>query len=239
MMYQWQQEGLIMPDATTSTASSSDLINVVGYANFENITPSKRAELIAGKYWDVEGVAVEVVSPFISSIGSGGAAYCIPTVCENPEKAMELLNLMYIDQEIADILTYGIEGRDFEYVEGSDRQVVRSIEGSTYGVIAWTWPNQAIASTMEGVNPDIWTQNNAFREAAAISPALTFKFDSSTVMNEITACNNVIAKYELGLRWGELNPAEALPEFNEELYAAGLQTIMDEKQKQLDAYLGQ
>ena len=68
--------------------------------------------------------------------------------------------------------------------------------------------------------------------------ALGFKFDSSMVMNEITACNNVTAKYEVGLRWGQLDPAEALPKLNEELYAAGLQTIIDEKQAQLDKFLG-
>ena len=32
-------------------------------------------------------------------------------------------------------------------------------------------------------------------------------------------------------------PAKAIPEFNEKLYAAGLQTVMDEKQKQLNEWL--
>lgn len=115
--------------------------------------------------------------------------------------------------------------------------VIRNTD-STYGHIGWSWPNESIAATVEGVEKDIWDQNKTFRESAAISPALGFKFDNSMLMNEITACNNVIAKYEVGLRWGQLNPDEALPKLNEELYAAGLQTIIDEKQAQLDEFLG-
>ncbi len=238
MMYQWKQEGLLMPDATTSTGNTVDLIGTVGFASFENITPTKSQELISGNYWGngKRGVAVQVIDPFISS-DAGGNSFFIPTVCEHPEKAMQLWNLLYTDKEIATILTYGIEGRDFEYTDET-KTVVRRNQDSTYGYLPWTWPNQSIAATVEGVAPDIWQEITEFRASAPVSPALGFKFDNSAVMNEITACNNVIAKYEVGLRWGELDPAEALPKFNEELYAAGLQTIIDAKQEQLDAFLG-
>ena len=238
-MYQWNQEGLLMPDATTTTTATKDLIGTVGYATFENITPSKRQELASGNYWGdgKKGVAVQVVDPFICS-DAGGSSFFIPAVSEHKEKAMQLWNLLYTDKELCDILTYGIEGKDFEYTDDT-HTVVRQLDNSTYDVFGWSWPNQSIAATLEGVDKDIWTQNKEFEAGAAVSPALGFKFDTSAVMNEITACNNVIAKYEPGLRWGELNPDETLPVFNKELYDAGLQTIMDEKQRQLDEFLGQ
>lgn len=122
-----------------------------------------------------------------------------------------------------------------ENCSDSSTTVVNMYETDSYREL---WPNQTIAAVYEGVDPEIWTINNEFRASAAVSPALGFKFDSSGVMNEITACNNVIAKYETGLRWGELDPAEALPKLNKELYDAGLQTIIDAKQEQLDAFLG-
>lgn len=144
---------------------------------------------------------------------------------------------MYVDKDLANILVYGVEGTHFNYIDDS-KEVVKTVDGSTYDVIGWAWPNESIAAVREGIDTDIWDQNRAFMDSAAISPALGFKFDTSMVMNEITACNNVIAKYDTGLRWGELNPDEALSQFNEELYNAGLQTIIDEKQAQLDEFLG-
>lgn len=238
MMYQWNQEGLLMPDATTTTESTNGLINTVGYASIENFTPQKKQELANGIYWKgKEGTAVEIVDPFIPC-DAGGSSYFIPYVSEHPEKAMQLWNLMYTDADLANALTYGVEGEDYEFTDDTHEMVIRDTD-STYGHIGWSWPNESIAAVVEGVDVDIWDQNKSFRESAAISPALGFKFDSSMVMNEITACNNVTAKYEVGLRWGQLDPAEALPKLNEELYAAGLQTIIDEKQAQLDKFLGE
>lgn len=145
---------------------------------------------------------------------------------------------MYTNKEIANLLTNGIEGVHYEYADDS-RSSVRSLEGSTWDSMDWPWPNSSLAAVYEGTDPDIWAQNIEFSNSASVSPALGFRFDNSSVLNEITACNNVIAKYDVGLRWGELDPEEALPKFNEELKAAGLDTIIAEKQAQLDAFLAQ
>jgi putative aldouronate transport system substrate-binding protein len=56
-------------------------------------------------------------------------------------------------------------------------------------------------------------------------------------MSEIAACNNVCAKYENALDCGELDPAVYIPIFMEELKKAGLDTIIAQKQAQLDAWL--
>jgi putative aldouronate transport system substrate-binding protein len=62
-------------------------------------------------------------------------------------------------------------------------------------------------------------------------------FNNENVLNEITACNNVIDKYENGLITGCLNPETAIPKMNEELKAAGIDTILTEKQTQLNVWL--
>lgn len=57
------------------------------------------------------------------------------------------------------------------------------------------------------------------------------------MMNQVTACNNVVSKYDTALRWGVLDPAESLPEFIEALKSAGIDDIVAEKQAQLDQWL--
>ena len=57
------------------------------------------------------------------------------------------------------------------------------------------------------------------------------------MLNEVTACNNVVSQYDAALRWGTLNPDETLDQFNAELEAAGINEIIEEKQRQLDEYL--
>ena len=55
-----------------------------------------------------------------------------------------------------------------------------------------------------------------------MSPAFGFTWDSSSMANQITACNNVVSQYDAALRWGTLNPDETLDQFNAELEAAGI-----------------
>lgn len=231
-MYAWNQEGLVMPDATTS--NESNLCETVGFADYENYNTAKVAGL--AEQWKHDAAFIQMVEPFVSS-NAGGSSYFIPTESKYPEKAMQLWNLLYTDPELSTIYLYGVEGVHFEYLDEAHTRV-KTIDGSTYDIMDWTVPNAWIAPIGEKDEEGKWEKLRAFCDSAYVSPALGFTFDSSKVVNEITACNNVIAKYEVGLRWGMLNPEETLPKFNEELYSAGLQTIMDEKQAQLDAFLG-
>ena len=47
----------------------------------------------------------------------------------------------------------------------------------------------------------------------------------------------MVNKYHKALLCGALNPDETLPQFNQELKDAGIDAIIAEKQKQLDAWL--
>ena len=231
MMYQWNQEGLIMPDATTYNEANP--CGTVGFADFENIKPGKEKELRVG--WKKEGVLISLVEPFMPS-DAGGSSFFIPTVSEHPEKAMQLWNLMYTDPEISNLFVNGIVDKNYTYTD-DNKNVITTVEGSTYEPLDFAWPNGRITPVFEGDDLDKWDQLEKFCDEAHRSPALGFSFDSTNVVNEITACSNVISKYEVGLRWGVLNPDEALPKFNEELKAAGIDTIIAEKQSQLDAFL--
>ena len=71
---------------------------------------------------------------------------------------------------------------------------------------------------------------------AVQSPAFGFVFDSSSVKTEVSAVGNVITQYFNALTNGELDPDIYIDEFNAKLKDAGVETIIAEKQKQLDAW---
>lgn len=238
-MYQWNQEGLIMPDATTTT--ENNLLGSVGFADWENIKPGKKQEI--EKNMGAEAVLVEL-NPALKKTGiSGSSSFFIPSACEYPEKAMQLWSLMFTDPEISNLFINGIEGKHYVYTDDSKTVIATpegvSTTGSGYASNDWAWPNCRITPVWEGCDPDQWKQLQEFSDTAIKSPALGFYFDPSTVMNETTACNNVVTKYDNGLRWGVLNPDEALPKMIEELKAAGVDTIIAEKQAQLDKWLAE
>ena len=166
--------------------------------------------------------------------------YIIPSSCREPEKAMQLLNLMYTDPEIANLIMYGIEGVHYQRTQ-DDPDIITYPEGkdsSGYGGISgWAYCNQYIAHIWEGFDPDIWEQTEAMNRAADRSPAMGFAFDDAAVSDQLYRCNKVDEKYLNMLGQGLADPDEILPLLQKELKAAGIDDIIAEKQRQLDQFL--
>ena len=238
MMYQWNQEGLVMPDATTTT--ENNLLAGNGFAMFENWKPGKEYENYKSTGKEVVFMKVHEDNIKYTDLANGNS-FIIPYSSENPEKAMELWSLMYTNADVSNLLINGIEGVHWEYTDDT-KTFINTPEGvdpnaSGYSSVDWAWPNQQITPVWEGNPEDLWDQLNEFNESGIASPAMGFSWDSNPVLNQVTACNNVISQYNTALRWGVLNPDETIDQFNSELEAAGMNDIITEKQKQLDEFL--
>lgn len=236
--YDWAQKGLILPDAANNTESAGTLIGAgKGFAYYTNTKPGIEAE------WErktgTEMVVLELVPPFKTTSGVANLWF-VAHQSENPEKAMQVLNEIYTNPELSNLFINGIEGE--HYVRDEEAGVIKYPEGmnaanTPYISIAWVWPNELNTMPWDTDGATIWQDTIAFNESATESIALGFMWDSANVLNEITACNNVKAKYENALNCGMMNPDEALDRLNEELRTAGLDVILEEKQKQLDAWM--
>ena len=237
MMYQWNQEGLIMPDATTTT--ENNLLSANGFAIFSNIKPGIEGELSRQNNKDIKVSAV--IEPYKHTGVAQGNNFIIPYCAAYPEKAMQLWNLMYTDADISNLFVNGIEGKHWVYAN-EEKTLITTPEGvessaTGYSVCDWAMPNQQITIPWVGNPEDLWDQLNEFNKSGVASPAQGFTWDSTSMINQITACNNVVSQYDVALRWGTLDPNEALSKFNADLKAAGMDEIIAEKQRQLDEYL--
>ncbi|MDD6283285.1 MAG: ABC transporter substrate-binding protein [Oribacterium sp.] len=236
-MYQWNQEGLVMPDATTTT--ENNLLSANGFAMYENWKPGK--ELENQKANGKEIVFMKLVKPYKMTTVSNGNSFMIPYSSKHPEKAMELWNLMYTDPEISNLFINGIEGKHWVYTDDT-KTTITTPEGvdasaSGYSSLDWAWPNQQITPVWEGADPDLWEKLKEFNKSGHPSPAFGFNWDSTNVLNQVTACNNVVSTYDMALRWGTMDPETTIAQFNKELEAAGINEIIAAKQKALDEYL--
>lgn len=239
LRYDWAQKGLIMPDASTSTENANSLIGAgKGFGRFTNTKPGieKEMEKEVGK----EVVVLEMVKPYTTTTRVDIVWY-VPHNSEKPERAVQVLNEIYTNPDLANIFINGLEGKHYEFVD-KEKGIVNYPEGvnasnTGYTSLPWAWPNETISYIWEGLDSDIWDQIQEFNKDATVSPAKGFAWDNTEVQNEVTACANVVAKYGPALECGSLDPETTIPKFLDELKAAGADTIIAEKQKQLDAWL--
>ncbi len=231
-MYQWYQEGLIQKDAAMGGDAAARMLylhNGFGYfvkMNEDNLVSNINSAGIS--------LSPIVLGDTIANSSSVNLGWCIASSCEYKQQAMELLELIYTDQETADLCIYGQEGIDYLRL---DQDTVTSIDiqpEAAWNTVAWGWPNRDVASVWQlsdGELP-VFPTTGARR-----SPAMGFVFDSTPVQAAVNRCKTITQKYHNALMSGYLDPDEALPRFLQELEEAGIQDVIDEKQSQLDIWL--
>lgn len=238
-MRDWNKKGYIMKGAATSTETAVNLLKAgKGFSQFSNGEAGLDAQL--SRNTGHPFVAKKLQDPNITSGTLNGLTWVIPVTSKNPEAAMKFLNLTYTNTDVINLLDWGIEGK--HYVEKSDGTIgyPEGVDANNtgYGLGQdWLFGNQLIAHVWEGNDPNnykILAENN---KTAPISNALGFTFDSSMVKTEIASVTNVTSQYLPGLDTGSVDPDKILPEFISKLKAAGIDKIIEEKQKQLDAWV--
>jgi putative aldouronate transport system substrate-binding protein len=239
MMYAWAQEGLIMPDASTNSEAATSIISAGrGFGYFSHMKPGFENEVAAGT--GMEMVTMKYTKP-LSNTDNTGISWYVATNSVDPERAVAMLNLMYTDSEVANLLTYGVEGEDYKIIDEENGIVDYadgiSAEKNLWMILPWSWPNEQIAYLMKGNSPTLHEEVVAFQKAAIQSAAKGFVFDNTPVVNQITACTAVIEKYDKDLLCGITDPSTTIPKFLEELKKNGIDDVINEKQAQLNDWL--
>ena len=259
-MHKWYQMGLVNPDAPTlsedSISSKLHHISFVQAWDDYDYTPSRGFWVKMTRY----------AGPFVNTDGVQGAMNAFSITLEDDparfEMALKFQELVNTDREVRDILAYGVPGYHFEYRDVKDEagnvlgQAVVRTEAGSAGYTPWRFSqaNYAINSieaseqTLDGTYPapvlDQWDHYFAAVADAPISKISGFTFnyqepiDFSSQYAEISAIKEEFMK---NIQCGVVDPDDpevGVPAMRAKMEAAGLNDIIAEAQRQLDAYLG-
>ena len=240
----WSENGLISPDPMSNTLPS-----LLSLQN--GVTSGSPGYCWSDKEWFYEANTQQNYGGDVTGCNYGERLittsniqtylWHITSFSKNKEAAMNVLAAFYTDSRLDALYGNGIEGKNYvvnadgklEYPEGKNNTNCGwTGMGATYSL-----PNVSKCPAWYYQPDDMWDQMMKTNEEAKPSLALGFVFDSTPVADQITACSNVCAQYYLPLINGEANIDETLPVFQQALHDAGIDEIIAEKQKQLDAWL--
>ncbi|MGN6713050.1 ABC transporter substrate-binding protein [Anaerocolumna jejuensis] len=237
-MYVWNQKGYLSQDLATSTDSGESLMRAGNAFSFTAYgKPNSKAEKDSATGYDTTIIPVTDSVCYTSTTNALG--YAVSANSENPEKAVTLLNWIYKTKEANDLLNWGVEGKDYVVQEDGTLNYPEGVTAENVGYhqdFGWAMMNQYNSYVWDGTDPDIWNKYKEARDNAIVSKAYGFTFDTAPVINEIAALTSVSDQYLVALGAGVVDPKSGIKEFNKALYAAGLQNVIDEKQKQFDEW---
>lgn len=238
LMHQWFKAGYLNKDASTTQTTAQQMVKAD--KAFSYIFIEKPGQLAGEMNATGKELVIVKLLPDVYSTTNDvlNGLWSIASQSEKPERAMMVLNLLYTNEKLANLLVWGIEGKHYvkvsetqiDYPEGKDSSTVG------YGIPDWMAGNKSIMYVFITDAADLRQQERAFNESVKPSKALGFSFNPQKVKSEITAINNVMGQYRKILETGTVSPAQKLAEFNSKLKAAGIDKVIAEKQRQLDEW---
>lgn len=156
---------------------------------------------------------------------------------KHPEAAVQFLNWLYTSQENYDLFMYGIEGKTYKKVGDRGIEYLKDADGKTdlYKQEDWMIGNLKYIRT----DPNTLSANKALFVAdpnAKTFFAADFFFDPTAVKAEMSNIQAVYTSDIMPIYDGVLDYDQKSKAAVDKLKAAGIDKVIAEYQKQLDAY---
>ncbi len=233
---QWYLDGYIYPEAAVTTSMSDELMRD---GIVMSIPQSGMPFFFREDQFGEPLVCLRTTPVVNTPPGGAGIFWTIPETAQNPEAAMDFLNLMYTDEEIINLFQWGEEGEDYVFIGDG---VVDYPEGQDANTVGYQNPlgvygDQRLCYDFRLENADeVYEAYSAEAEQRGFEYQ-GFRFDTTPVNMEMIQVQKVLDRYLHVLEAGSEDLDTIYPQFIRELRDAGVDQVIAEKQRQLDEWL--
>jgi putative aldouronate transport system substrate-binding protein len=173
--------------------------------------------------------------PIISSVTAAGSGFGISVYSQNQEAAMQFLNAWYTDNELAVILSEGVEGIHWNFDD--EGLIVLDHDARTaYSPWRFGMGNIFVLTPRETDGAQYFENFLAYNQAGIGTSLLGFTFNTDNVAAEMAAITGVVAEFNQSLTVGASDPAVVVPLYLEALRANGIDRVLEELNEQLQAF---
>ncbi len=237
----WNDAGYLPAGQLTDTTSIQEYFNQQRI--FGTTTAYTVDQLASWQSADFESGIVRMSDPLLSTGSVTELMLGIASNCERPDKAMDLINLIYSDPEVANLFKYGVEGTDYVAVEGTENVITaEGTPNADHNSYYSAFVRVGDPLKMKVVSPltdSYYADLKAFESAAKKSTAFGYTFDSSSFGAESGAISSVLQEKLPMLNAGEVADVDAaVDDLVAALKAAGIDDVIAANQEQLNTYLG-
>lgn len=234
----WADLGYVPSNQLTDTVAAQEhYFAQEQFLMFASQTPSAPATQV---YPGINTAYVNFDKPVKMSSNVSEFALGIAANSERPDKAMQFINLIYANKDVANLLQYGIEGLD--YVKVSDNVITRegtdNADMNGYYTQFCEFGNPLNKYVSVPLDEGYFDELVAYEKEAPMSVAFGYTFDSSEYTAELGAIANVISQYLPVLNTGLAVDLDAqISDFQTALKNAGIDDVIAANQAQLNEYL--
>ena len=179
-----------------------------------------------------------LMKPFLNTAAIVATLTAIPRNSQHPQQAMELLEILNTDKTVYNLICHGIAGKDYTLVDPAKGLINVPATSGYNPNTDWMFGNQfnGYYTLPFEADQDLWKISAQLNQQAARSVALGFAFDPTPVKTQVAQVTATMTQYEAPIEKGLVDSTKQIPVFLASLKAAGVDDIVQEAQKQLNAW---
>ena len=236
-MYNWYNKGYIAKDAAVKTEWNAEATSGK-YAVTSNTGSYSADGEKSTAFFGFECVETYNGNTYVSNGGILSAMNAISATSKNPEKALEVLNLIWADPEISNTIAYGIEGINYTIDEERTTADMKSIIPTSGDEQTWAiWHNWV--GPLWDQWDSAWNRVEALKimqednERAGVGSTFGFYFDASELETELAAVSAVMGEIKPVLNTGSMPDFEEyIQNVKDKFDECGLDMICEEANRQ-------
>ena len=163
-------------------------------------------------------------------------AMAVSAASKHPERALMVYDLLRNDRECYELINYGVEGIQYKKNASGYRE---PIPGAHAIVTNYWWGrNDALEVRDTATAWDVFDNINEIYSKCKIEyPFSQIVWDLSKISSELDSVTDIYGQYMGNICYGQVsNPEEYVAEFRAKLKDAGIDKVISEFQRQLDAF---
>jgi len=180
---------------------------------------------------------VPLARPTIHSVSAAGSGFAVSVYSQNQAAAVQFMNAWYTDNELAVILTEGVEGIHWNF---NEEGLISLDNDARSGFAPWRFGmGNIFVLTPRDTDPGGWDYFDGFQnynEQGIPMSTLGFTFNGEAVALEMAALQAVVDEFHQTVSIGAVDPVTAVPAYLEALRANGLDRVHEELNAQLQAF---
>ena len=228
LLQSWMADGIINSEAAVTAEATGECAMGVAQG-----WPG------AAKGWGESRGTEVVVSQFENTVLSNdtvmGSITCISNSSEHKLEALKLLELVNTDSWVRDMLWYGEEGYNWEYVDENGTKKVQKLEVTDGGWTMAAYTQGTFFVATPEVGSDGYGEVKVQNENAVASPAMGFIPDTTEIADEISAVQAIFEEYKSLIMTGT-GGQDQIDAMLAAMRDAGFDTILTEVNAQFNAW---
>lgn len=249
LMNEWYQKGYIAQDALALDSYQSEA-KTGKYAVLNNSGTYDKTFKKSTDYYGFDTVEIYTgLNKYVDASSIAVVSNSIGATCKHPEKALEVLNLIWKDPNLSNLIAYGIEGVNYEVdekrtAEIGKKSVVPVSGGKSVYQVAHNWIGplwdqwDSTWNTLDALE-ELKQINETIKKDGTLPACFGFNFDSEGFETQVASTASVMTAakpiLETGSMAGDFD--EYLAKVNANLTKAGIDDLLNEINRQYDEWL--